>query len=181
MRIVTPTDTVQLGVKTPGRSTHCGRPDDTAERCRAVHPQPSPAVSGVGSVRRVALPNPTKPTMTGARARTTVGVATLPTTLPTTKTTAIRYDQGGYTGTIPTEFGLLTKVTEMSLKENDLSGAIPTQLGYCNQMNSCFDLAWNSLSLAIPTQLGLLVQMSSGFSLAWNSLSSAIPTQVLCA
>ena len=116
--------------------------------------------------------------MTGARARTPIGVATLPTTLPTTKTTAIRYDQGGYTGTIPTEFGLLTKVTELSLTENDLSGAIPTQLGYCNQMNSCFDLGWNSLSSAIPTQLGHLDQLSSGFNLYSNSLSSAIPTQL---
>ena len=66
----------------------------------------------------------------------------------------------------------------MSLKENDLSGAIPTQLGYCNQMNSCFDLGLNFLSLAIPTQLGLLGQMRDGFDLAWNSLSSAIPTQL---
>jgi hypothetical protein len=67
--------------------------------------------------------------MAGAPTLMAVGAATLPTTLPTTDTTAIDYSYGGYNGTIPTEFGLLTKVTEMFLGENDLTGAIPTQLG----------------------------------------------------
>ena len=77
----------------------------------------------------------------------------LPTTLPTTKTTAIDYSLGGYTGTIPTEFGLLTKVTEVSLRENALTGAIATELGLLDQMTEYFLLSWNSLSSTFPTQV----------------------------
>ena len=51
-----------------------------------------------------------------------VGVTTLPTTLPTTDTTVISYTERGYTGTIPTEFGLLTKVTFVDLTLNQLTG-----------------------------------------------------------
>ena len=60
-----------------------------------------------------------------------VGAAKLPITLPTDGTTAILFGtaQGTYTGTIPTEFGLLTEVTEMYLNANDLTGTIPTELG----------------------------------------------------
>ena len=54
------------------------------------------------------------------------GATTLPTMLPTTGTTVVSHGQGGYTGTIPTEFGLLTKVTELDLNLNYLSGTIPT-------------------------------------------------------
>jgi hypothetical protein len=57
-----------------------------------------------------------------------VGATTLPTTLPITDTTAIRYSQRGYTGTIPTEFGVLTKVTYLDLMASRLTGMIPTQL-----------------------------------------------------
>ena len=39
----------------------------------------------------------------------------LPTTLPTSETQAINFQSMSFTGTIPTEFGLLTGVTEVKL------------------------------------------------------------------
>ena len=49
------------------------------------------------------------------RSLAVVEAATLPTTLPIKHTTRIDYDTMGYDGTIPTEFGLLTKLTWLSL------------------------------------------------------------------
>ena len=42
--------------------------------------------------------------------------APLPTTLPT-DSTSVSADSSGYSGTIPTEFGKLTKVTTLSLSK----------------------------------------------------------------
>ena len=41
--------------------------------------------------------------------------APLPTTLPTSNTTSVSWASSGYSGTIPTEFGKLTKATLMHL------------------------------------------------------------------
>ena len=120
--------------------------------------------------------------MAGARGLTRLAVAVeaaaLPTSLPTTNTTAIVYSREGYIGTIPTEFGLLTEVTDLSLFANALTGTIPTQLGLLAQMSDNFDISSNSLSSTIPSQLGLLVQMKSTFDVSLNVLSSALPTQL---
>ena len=52
---------------------------------------------------------------------------TLPTNLPTNTTSLSSdyYNDKGYTGTIPTEFGLMTAVTEFNLGNNELTGTIP--------------------------------------------------------
>ena len=52
----------------------------------------------------------------------------LPTTLPATDTMTVNCATEGYSGTIPTEFGLLTKLTELSVTNNWLTGAVPTQV-----------------------------------------------------
>ena len=102
-----------------------------------------------------ALPKLNEPadTTPGAFNLTAVGAATLPTTLPVKGTTAVACNLGGFTGTIPTEFGLLTKVTEVNLMKNYLTGAIATELGLLDQMTEYFFLSWNSLSSTIPTQV----------------------------
>ena len=62
--------------------------------------------------------------------------ATLPTSLPT-GTTSLSYGNAGYSGTIPTQFGLLTNmVGPASLHENGLTGVVPTQLGLWTRMTS---------------------------------------------
>ena len=59
---------------------------------------------------------------------TTTATGRIPTTLPTS-TTILDIGNGGFTGTIPTELGLLTELTRLNLKRNSLEGAIPTELG----------------------------------------------------
>ena len=40
------------------------------------------------------------------------------------------------TGTIPTQFGLLTKLIELKLNNNDLGGSVPSQLGLLTGLSS---------------------------------------------
>ena len=103
-----------------------------------------------------------------------VGFEKLPTSLPTETTDVQEYDRQG---TIPTEYGLLTKITTMTVS-GALTGSVPTELGNLAKMSSNFGLHSNLLSSAIPTELGKLVQMRSDFWLASNLLSSTIPTQL---
>ena len=66
---------------------------------------------------------------------------TLPTTLPVAKTSVIDYRNEGFTGSIPTEFGLLTELTRLNLADNTLTGSIPTELG----MNTVLTRACSSM------------------------------------
>mmetsp|Transcript_71157 Transcript_71157/g.200060 ORF Transcript_71157/g.200060 Transcript_71157/m.200060 type:complete len:383 (+) Transcript_71157:189-1337(+) len=59
------------------------------------------------------------------RAMPLLNAATLPTTLPTA-TTDLDYSSGGWSGTIPTELGLLVDVTYFDLGSNALTGTVPT-------------------------------------------------------
>ena len=54
----------------------------------------------------------------------------LPTTLPTSGTRYLAgFERGDFTGSIPTQYGQLTEITAIDLRENSLSAAIPTELG----------------------------------------------------
>ena len=56
-----------------------------------------------------------------------------------------------FTGTIPTEYGLLTGLTSMALNRNSLNGTLPTQIGNLVAMRSSFRLDTNQLSGSLPT------------------------------
>jgi len=106
----------------------------------------------------------------------------LPTTLPSSATTEISYNMLDYTGTIPTEFGLLTAVTSLDLGRNSIDGTMPTELGYMTALETGAQkkgfLAKNSLNGAIPTQFGAFTLMTSFFWTDSMSLTGAIPTQL---
>ena len=74
---------------------------------------------------------------------------------------SVDLNQLDHTGTIPTQYGMLTEVTEFNLGGNSLTGTIPTEIGSMTRIRkggtSGF-LQGNSLSLTIPTQLGKLDQ-----------------------
>mmetsp|Transcript_77065 Transcript_77065/g.221385 ORF Transcript_77065/g.221385 Transcript_77065/m.221385 type:complete len:106 (-) Transcript_77065:966-1283(-) len=77
---------------------------------------------------------------------------TLPTTLPVDKT-SIDYGSGEYTGTIPTEFGLLTNlVGALYLFDNELTGTVPSQLGLLGLLANSFHLV-RSARISPTTQL----------------------------
>lgn len=68
--------------------------------------------------------------------------AELPTTEPV-HTTHMALNKRGYTGTIPTQFGLLTRVKSFSIAHNTLTGTVPTELGLMSNIQQGFELQGN--------------------------------------
>lgn len=103
-------------------------------------------------------------------------------------------------GRIPTEIGLLTRLSKLDLNSNSLTGSIPTNIGsltiltYLNFDNNLLQgtnptamalltslaylsLGVNSLSGPIPSQIGLLTSLTL-LDLSINSLTGTIPAQM---
>jgi hypothetical protein len=83
----------------------------------------------------------------------------------------------GFTGSLPTQLGLLTGMTNLGLQRNILTGSIPTQLGLLTGMSD-LSLFSNQLAGIIPTQLGLLTRMTY-LNLFSNKLTGVVPS-ALC-
>lgn len=123
----------------------------------------------------------------------------LPTTLPTA-TTSI-YFEGGVNGTLPTQLGLLTALTELFVKDaklsgtapselgaltamsvllwsgNDVESSLPSQLGYLNIRDS-FDIDSNEHSGTLPTELGNWRSLTHKIDVAYNDLEGLMPTEI---
>ena len=96
-----------------------------------------------------------------------------------TSTTVL--DLGGQQleGMIPTEIGLLVKVSQLDFGECLLSGSIPTELGALVELAEAFILGKNDLSSSVPTEVGKLGKLTKDFQLYSNRrLCGNIPTQV---
>ena len=79
-------------------------------------------------------------------------------------------------GSIPSELGNLTNLTDIWLIENQLSGSIPSQLG--NLANLTYiSLSGNQLSGEIPSELGNLSNLTDLW-LTSNQLSGEIPSEL---
>jgi hypothetical protein len=76
--------------------------------------------------------------------------------------------------TIPTELGLLSQLTYLSLIENQLMGTIPSTLGRLMQLTELY-LSTNQLTGTIPSTLGNLVNLTD-LSLLENLLTGTIPS-----
>ena len=70
----------------------------------------------------------------------------------------LHINDNSLSGTMPTQFGLLTEMYTLYLGDNSLSGTIPTQLGLLSKL-VMLDFYDNSLDGTIPTQLGLLTKL----------------------
>jgi Leucine-rich repeat (LRR) protein len=80
------------------------------------------------------------------------------------------------TGMIPSQLGLLTKLTYLSLSWNSLTGTIPSEVGLLTKL-TYLNLSFNSLTGTIPSQVGLLSNLTE-LSLSSNSLRGTIPSEV---
>ena len=80
-------------------------------------------------------------------------------------------------GTIPTELGLLTQFTLMSLFGNQLTGNIPSTLGDLVQLQY-LSLSGNRLSGTVPSTFGNLIQLTY-LGVYNNRLNGTIPS-TLC-
>ena len=82
-------------------------------------------------------------------------------------------------GTIPTELGLLVKVSRLDFTECLLSGSVPTELGALVELAAAFILGKNELSSSMPTELGKLRKLTKDFQLYSNRrLCGSIPTEI---
>lgn len=88
----------------------------------------------------------------------------------------INMPMNAFTGTLPSEFGLQSNLTELLLDETMLSGSIPSEVGLLTNLAQ-LRLSYNALSGAIPHELGSLTKMVS-LSLNSNMLSGLIPSQL---
>jgi Leucine-rich repeat (LRR) protein len=79
-------------------------------------------------------------------------------------------------GTVPTEIGLLTSLSELSFFFGHLNGTIPTELGMIAGLGS-LDLSSNLLSGPIPSELGRLNNLST-LMLYGNLLNGPVPTSL---
>ena len=80
------------------------------------------------------------------------------------------------TGTIPSELGSLSSLTELNLRGNQLSGEIPPVLGGLTNL-TLLELSLNRLSGGIPPELGGLSNLT-GLYLGYNQWSGEIPPEL---
>ena len=101
-----------------------------------------------------------------------------------TSTTNISYIQQGLTGTVPSEFGALTDVTQFDIGYNEFTGALPTQLGRLTKLVTAAAqhgfLSGNDPDGAtIPTELGKITSMTNGgYFLTSSKLEGSLPTEI---
>jgi hypothetical protein len=79
-------------------------------------------------------------------------------------------------GTIPSEFGLLTKLEYLSLTNYNLGGTVPSEVGQLALL-AVVDLSSNTLEGSIPTTLGSL-KLLNNLYLRSNNLEGSIPIEV---
>jgi len=65
-------------------------------------------------------------------------------------------------GSLPSELGLLTSITELLLFQNQLTGPIPIELGQLANITT-FRIFGNKFTGTIPTEIGLMSALSELF------------------
>lgn len=88
----------------------------------------------------------------------------------------VRRSKGRGGGTIPTEIGLLTQLTYLSLEGNGLGGSIPSAFGYLSSL-TYLSLRENALTGSIPSSIGTLVELQS-LTFYMNEITGTIPSSV---
>ena len=86
------------------------------------------------------------------------------------------FDFNFLSGSLPTQLGALTALTYQSFENTYLSGSLPTQLGALTAL-TYQNLDFNILRGSLPTQLGALTTLTYQ-SLEANYLSGSLPTQL---
>ncbi|CAB9503817.1 LRR receptor-like serine threonine-protein kinase [Seminavis robusta] len=82
----------------------------------------------------------------------------------------------GLTGQIPSEIGLLTRLTSLQTHVTSLSGRLPTELGMLENLNVAF-LGADKISGSVPSELGLLTKLTSIFFSSMG-LSGSLPAEL---
>ena len=89
---------------------------------------------------------------------------------------SISMPKNNIAGSIPSQLGILTDLTDLNLSNNKISGGIPTDLG---QLTDLVDLQLNDNTIAdsIPSELGLLIKLQT-LDLSTNELIGSLPSEI---
>ncbi len=90
---------------------------------------------------------------------------------------SLNLDRNNLDGTIPSQIGLLTKLTDIGLRSNKFRGIIPTEVGMLKDLGFSFLVHQNQISGSLPSEVGRLGNVQT-VELGYNSLSKGIPTQI---
>ncbi|XP_034229630.1 MDIS1-interacting receptor like kinase 2-like [Prunus dulcis] len=93
-----------------------------------------------------------------------------------TEMVSLQLQHNYFSGNIPPEIGLLTKLNVLYLNHNKLSASIPSDIGRLSHLIS-LDLSRNQLSGSIPLTLWKLGNLQS-LTLSNNNLSGTIPPEI---
>ena len=92
------------------------------------------------------------------------------------RVTALDLSAKSLTGTIPSELGDLSNLTNLDLSGNQLHGSIPSKLGDLSNLTN-LDLSGNQLHGSIPSKLGDLSNLTN-LHLSGNRLHGSIPSEL---
>ncbi|CAB9528801.1 leucine rich repeat [Seminavis robusta] len=87
------------------------------------------------------------------------------------------YRQLTLTGSIPTEVGLLTKLTRLLLSVTSIIGTLPTELGLLQDLEEITILESHRISGSLPSELGKLVRLSA-LHVARTNLAGLVPVEI---
>ncbi|CAB9506389.1 leucine rich repeat [Seminavis robusta] len=101
---------------------------------------------------------------------------TLPKELFRTNISALLMEENAFSGSIPSEIGLMRNAELVYLDYTSLTGAVPSEIGLLTELKE-LHLYANMISSSIPTEVGL---MHSLYDLDWseNVMDSTIPTEL---
>ncbi len=85
-------------------------------------------------------------------------------------------DNNNLNGTLPTQLGDLSSLSNLSLNSNQLSGTIPNEIGNLTELAG-LSLSGNSLSGNIPNEIQNLLKLQT-FIADGNELNGAIPVEI---
>lgn len=93
-----------------------------------------------------------------------------------TTLTNLNLSSNNLAGSVPASIGNLTNLTNLNLGGNSLTGAIPAELGNLTNL-TCLDLGSNNLTGTIPNELGKLGNLES-LDISGNKLSGLISSEL---
>lgn len=104
-------------------------------------------------------------------------IGPLPTTLGAmTALTFLSLSLNRFTGTIPTELGLLQNLDQLLLFSNALTGPLPSQLGHLTVL-TYMDLSQNKLGSSICSEIGFLKELNY-FDVTSNVFTGLVPDSI---
>ena len=82
-------------------------------------------------------------------------------------------------GTLPSEIGLLTELTYISLPSNALDGTLPTEMGELTKMRESHSFLYdNWFTGPVPTEMGRWTSMTGFLDFEDNLLTGTLPTEL---